>query len=86
MFKIYEFIGIEILKENNKINTKYGLIIDDIVEVGNGRGRIYQNNDNLYVDFGSSFGILEFDKDDRHCWICSVIVNKNISKIKLPCF
>lgn len=78
---VKEFIGINILKNNEVITIKENLLVDDVVTTENdGRGTIYQEDGELYIDFGGTFGLLEFDQDSRHCWVCSAFINKNCKK------
>jgi len=79
---VYEFEGCEIVKvSDNSIYTKReDLKVGDYVDVGGGRGTIKEKDGELYFDCGSAHGTLEFDKDQRHCWVCSCLCNVNVFK------
>lgn len=54
----------------------------DEVIVWDWRGIIKSREEGeLYVDCGGSYGTLEFDNDERHCWVCSCMVNKGVEKL-----
>jgi hypothetical protein len=37
---------------------------------------VKDNDGELYGDSDNTIGMLEFDKDDRHCWVCTGHINK----------
>lgn len=79
---VYEFEGCELIKvSDNSIYTKReDLKVFDKVSAGGWHGIIKAHNDELYIDCGSAHGTLEFDKDERHCWVCSCMFNTNVFK------
>ena len=44
---------------------------------GYGVGIIVREDDgSLIVDMGGNIGMLDFDGDERHCWVCTGVINK----------
>ena len=89
-FKITEFLGVELFKKI-PLNQEDRCLVGKDLKVGNvvfipglvsgwlemvvisKDGVLHLENNNLY-------GTLEFDKDDRHCWICTGLINRKCSE------
>jgi len=77
-FKIFEYIGTEVIREEDfkkHLNSDIGVLIEKyrITDV---------NGISARADAAESFHSLSFGEDDRKCWVCSVsISNKALERI-----
>jgi len=81
------------IDDQNKLTLMKPIINEDDLKVGMKvftktildyhwvEATIIQDGNKLKLDTGGNIGLLVFDKDDRHCWICNMMINKNISKL-----
>jgi hypothetical protein len=89
-FEIFKYTGIDdsiinkedckqiVNKEDLKVGDKVFTGYSDNQFWGQGVIRAFDNGE-LYIDIGQDKlrGFLEFDKDDRHCWVCGCVANMN---------
>ncbi|HMC00494.1 MAG TPA: hypothetical protein VKN14_05600 [Flavobacteriaceae bacterium] len=82
-FCVREYIGAEILPIssegqiiNEPIKNENGILIDMEVSAW-GMTFIVKNNENgFYLYSPNLMGIIEFNKDDRECYVCTGLINK----------
>jgi len=76
-----EYMGQEIMNlSKEKLTKKEDLIADEEILIpsltGIVKAKVVKKEEQTYAESDNFLFILEFDIDDRHCWVCSGIVNK----------
>ena len=80
-FTFREYMGTEVLDlDKNVITDELGMwhgrevIVQGLV--GPRRMKVDLTRTDICVDDPYMFGTVEFNQDDRHCWVCSCLINK----------
>lgn len=82
-FTVTEYVGCEVTKLDKPgelIREKEGLKPGDKIVVDwnpplRFEGTVIVDKEDTYIDCGATRGILAFDKDERHCWVCTGLYN-----------
>jgi hypothetical protein len=76
---IKEYTGTEVFRFGTEITltNKDDLKIGDEIDCWGCRAMVISLESNLeHAESDHSLFTLEFDKDDRHCWVCDGVINK----------
>lgn len=84
-FKCYEMVGVEVWKPEapeKLLRNKDDLKPGDKIRTSGLMGEEFEvtvkadEEGALYAEAGNMIIVLEFDKDERHCWVNTGLINK----------